>query len=179
MILLHPELRDPTRRTRPITFTTPKIKDKIAMPRHVRMSPQDLRNIEAMKKSCNFVAADWSIHGYIITQDNRGIGEVRDTIWGFLSRRKVLLKARSQTMSQAAMQIRLKPGMTVQEFVRQEWGGGNSPTLNTSEIFYAWRCNCQAQTEVIYPTVDDLPVGVGYHHSCGHCGSAPLEVIAG
>lgn len=179
MISLHPELRKNRRnRNEADRIVTQKIRHNAAKARHIRTSPQDLRYIAIMQKECNFLAADWSLRGFIINSDNRGIGDVRDTIWGFLSRRKILLKAWGKTMSEPALTIKLPAGLNVHEYVRQQWGGGNSRVELLHEIFYAWRCVCPLQKQVIYRTIEDLPMGPGYHDACSSCGAAPLEVIA-
>ena len=176
ILLLNPERRDPTRdreRTRTNSYGTDRIGSK---PQKMRTSKRDHDHIRAMLKACNFEAADWSLRGEVIHKDRRGTPAARDTIWGFLTRRKVLLKSISKGYERPAMEIARPAGTSVHDYIIKEWGGGSVKGMENAEIFYAWRCTCPAQSQIIYETLQDIPLEDGYHGSCGHCGCAALEI---
>jgi hypothetical protein len=151
---------------------------KREVPRKVRFSPGDAQAAVRIVDASILQPADWSIHGYVLTEDRRGIALEggRDTIWGFLSRKNVYLKSRGRP-SKPSMVIQRLAGVSVASHVKRRlMGDEDKGTDKLIDIFYAWRCPCQNRHEVIYEQIEDLPNTDGYHDACGNCGAAPLEV---
>jgi hypothetical protein len=184
--MLNPHIKDPSRmRTNqkipPYRFKrTSSPEEKIA--RKVSKNPvlvaSDAEIHRAIAQGFEIDSSDWEIRDKYLSKDRRGraVPEIQQEVWGYLSRRTVAWKCVAYGYGKASLVLRLRPGQTVSEYVKNELAAG-SGSEKLFEILYAWRCTCPRRTHVTYETVDDLPQEVGYHDACISCGSAPLEVI--
>lgn len=111
-------------------------------------------------------------------EDVRGIDSNPDSFWSFVSRKTALLRHIEHKAGAAGLVITLKHRNDTVHRIIQEDLLKNSGNESLCNVFYAWRCTCPLNTEVIYEFYTDLPNEPGWHDACEYCGSCPIEVLS-
>lgn len=135
---------------------------------------QSITNVEAAYAAFDYTKASWCVNNTWIGQDLRGTADTRQSsLWSKTSRVACAFKAIG---GRPAFTLRKRPKYSARQTIIKDLMGGRDSS-GAFDVFFAWRCGCRKNHEVIYKTLADLPSGIGYHDACPHCGQAPLEVL--
>jgi len=129
------------------------------------------------KEGCRFDmdTSDWAFGDEYMTADLRGVGNPQSQgLWGFLSRTAVAFRGRTKE-SAIWLRIQRKPDESTADAIRRTLMG-NTGWDDIYDVFLAWRCLCNVQSEYIVEKLDDIPDAVGPHGNCPACGATPLYV---
>jgi len=77
-------------------------------------------------------------------------------VWGYLSRRKVYLRAYGHE-GMASLVVAVQEGGSLHRAVERSLGEWGLRIARSCEIFLAWRCPCNYDHRVEYATIQDLP----------------------
>jgi len=134
-----------------------------------------LEKAELALVAFDFDETSWFVDNEWIGKDRRGEADPRQSsAWSRTSRLSCAFRAIG---GRPAVRIRKRKNRSSEASLIKELMGGSGTYAQAYDVFFAWRCGCQHNLEVVYEYISDIPNEVGYHDACPVCGQAPLEVL--
>lgn len=191
-VALEPRIRDPRRINKSSDWTSEEFRKRWVSKYPKRIIEHTQASQEAQRRpltpwgrsvleaseslvTLDFDEASWFVDNEWLGRDRRGEGDKRHSvIWSRTSKVACAFKAIG---GWPAITLRRAPGLSIRATIVRDMMGGEDSSY-AYDVFFAWRCGCQVDSEVVYKTLDDLPSEAGYHGACPRCGQAPLEILA-